>query len=74
MTVDPTAAERQQRRRDRIARRLPPAIKIPCDHCPRLHTGVHGTLCVWCWRRTPDGKAHTARRVAATYKRKHNNL
>jgi hypothetical protein len=44
MPTDPTAA-RSRRYRERQAERLPPVVRVPCQACPTLHTGVHGDLC-----------------------------
>jgi hypothetical protein len=61
---DPTAADRSRRYRERQAERLPPVVRVPCQACPTLHTGVHGDLCQRCWLRlTPEGRANVAERV-----------
>ena len=61
---DPTNAERQRRWRERQAERLPPAVRVPCEACPTLHTGAHGLLCSRCWERlTVEGRAAKALRV-----------
>jgi hypothetical protein len=61
---DPTAADRQRRWRERQAERLPPVVRIPCQACPTLRTGVHGDLCQRCWLKlTPEGRADVAERV-----------
>ena len=61
---DPTNAERQRRWRERQAERLPPAVRVPCETCPTLHTGKHGALCQRCWLRlTPEGRADVSARV-----------
>jgi hypothetical protein len=62
---DPTNAERQRRWRERQAERLPPAVRVPCETCPTLHTGAHGLKCSRCWERfTSEGRADRAARVA----------
>jgi len=61
---DPTGAARSRRYRERQAERLPPVVRVPCQACPTLHTGVHGDLCQRCWLRlTPEGRDNVAERV-----------
>ena len=61
---DPTHAERQRRWRERQAERLPPAVRVPCETCPTMHTGKYGLLCQRCWLRlAPEGRADVAARV-----------
>ena len=61
---DPTNAERQRRFRKRKTGQLPPAQRVPCGNCPRLHSGAHGLLCCRCWERlTPDGRLAKAEQV-----------
>jgi hypothetical protein len=66
-----TAAERQQRYRERRAKQLPPVVLFPCACCPRQHTGTHGDHCWECWRlHTEEGRADRANRVARSRKRR----
>ena len=77
MPNDPTAAARQRRWRERQAERLPPAVRLPCEACPTLHTGRHGALCQRCWLKlTPEGRADVAERVRRSRARRRagNNL
>ena len=75
MPNDPTAAERQRRWRERQAERLPPAVRVPCEACEIIHTGVHGLLCSRCWKRlTPEGRAANAERVRQSRARRRESL
>ena len=61
---DPTNADRQRRWRERQAERLPPAVRVPCETCPTMHTGKYGLLCQRCWLRlAPEGRAEVSARV-----------
>ena len=72
---DPTTAERSRRYRERKAGRLPPAQRLTCQCCPRIHTGAHGLLCSRCWQSTTvEGRADRADRVKKAMKRKCDNL
>jgi hypothetical protein len=72
---DPTAAARSRRYRERKAKRLPPAPKVPCQACGRIHTSAHGDLCQRCWLRlTPEGRADLVARVLRSQKRKRDGL
>ena len=63
-TPDPTAAAQRQRlHRQRHADLAPRGRRIPCESCPRSHTGIHGLLCWECARKTPEGRATVARLV-----------
>jgi hypothetical protein len=63
-TPDPTpAAQRQRLYRQRKRGEAPGGRRIPCESCPRRHTGTHGLLCWECARKTPDGRATVARLV-----------
>jgi hypothetical protein len=64
-TPDPsTAAQRQRLYRQREAGLAPGGRRIPCENCPRSHTGAHELLCSRCWERlTPEGRMAVAERV-----------
>ena len=57
------AAQRQRLYRQRKADLAPRGRRIPCESCPRSHTGAHGLLCWQCARQTPEGRATVARLV-----------
>lgn len=73
---DPTAAARQQRRRNRLAGLEPPAPEpLWCGRCDALCTNQHEPLCQRCWREVhPEGKAAAAKTAAAFRQRKRDNL
>jgi hypothetical protein len=72
---DPTAALRSRRYRERQAGRLPPAQRLTCQWCPRIHTGAHGLLCCRCWTSlTVEGRADRAARVKKSRQRKRDGL
>jgi hypothetical protein len=72
---DPTGAARSRRYRERKAKRLPPAVRVPCEACGIIHTGAHGLLCCRCWRRlTPEGRAERAAGVRQAQKRTRDKL
>jgi hypothetical protein len=62
---DPTpAAQRQRLYRQRKAGLAPGGRRIPCESCPRRHTGKYGQQCSRCWERlTPEGRMAVAERV-----------
>jgi len=63
-TPDPSpAAQRQRLYRQRKRGEAPGGRRIPCESCPRRHTGTHGLLCWECARKTPEGRATVARLV-----------
>jgi hypothetical protein len=57
------AAQRQRLYRQRKAGLAPGGRRIPCESCGRRHTGAHGRICRECSRKTPEGRAATARLV-----------
>jgi len=57
------AAWRQNLYRRRNEGMAPGGRRIPCENCPRRHTGAHGKLCWQCARQTPEGRATVARLV-----------
>lgn len=62
--TDPTRNARQQRWRDRKAGKLPPASRLACTACGKIHTGARGQLCCRCWEKlTPEGRAARNARV-----------
>lgn len=68
---DPTNNERQRRWRDRLAGKIPPAPKLECVACGKVHTGARGDHCSRCWELlTTEGKAFRAARVRK-WKAKH---
>lgn len=69
MSSDSTNTERQRRWRLRQAGKLPNVERLSCSSCGKPCTGAHGTLCLRCWRQTPDGREWQRLRVAA-YRRK----
>lgn len=58
--------------RARKAGLAPPAPRLACTGCGKLHKGAHDDLCSRCWASlTPEGRADRAARVArARAKRK----
>jgi hypothetical protein len=58
-----TAAQRQRLYRQRKRGQAPGGRRIPCESCPRRHTGKYGQLCWECARKTPEGRATVARLV-----------
>jgi hypothetical protein len=58
-----SAALRQRLYRQRKQGLVPGGRQIPCECCPRRHTGAHGLLCWECVRKTPEGRATVARLV-----------
>jgi hypothetical protein len=68
---DPTNAERSRRFRQRRKGIEPPAPKLACPACGKIHTGARGLLCCRCWeRKTPEGRAWNAERRRAAYQKK----
>lgn len=63
--TDSTNAERQRRWWARQTGALPPAERIPCSSCGRIHTGARGILCSRCWAKTPEGKEFNRQRQKA---------
>ena len=66
---DPTGAERERRRRERKAGRLPPVARVQCSGpgCVRVHTGAHGLYCWSCWEKCdPLGRLAKTQRVRDT--------
>lgn len=44
------------------------ALTLPCSECGRKRRSdsTHPTLCKTCWRKTPEGRAYVAAKVAET--------
>lgn len=66
---DPTNAARQRAWYQRKRQGLPSPLQ-PCSACDRRHLGAHGSLCVYCWRKSPDGLAQLAAAKRRQRKRK----
>jgi hypothetical protein len=63
-TPEPSpAAQRQRLYRQRKAGLAPGGRRFLCEGCGRRHTGAHGRICRECSRKTPEGRAATARWV-----------
>lgn len=75
MTTDPTRNARQQRWRDRQAGKLPPAPRVVCIACGKIHTGAKGAHCSRCWQSlTPEGRLDRAARVRKARTAKRDNV
>lgn len=57
------AADYCRRWRQRKAGLLEPFQPLTCDNCGKNRSGKHGSICHYCWLKTPEGREWNKLRI-----------